>query len=90
MRTITPAELRPALLKAFPELAVASSNPFFGQSLKAALDVATDTGRFAESRLSPGRERLWLVEPRTVEQPLQVEAEAAEAAKEYVSARHGG
>jgi hypothetical protein len=61
------SQLRPALVKVFPDLNITSSNPFFGQSLKAALDAAVDRGRFGQSCVSPGRERLWLMEARPSE-----------------------
>jgi hypothetical protein len=65
-RALYRSQLRPALVKAIPDLRPIAKHPLFGSNFKTALDVAIDSKVIREERLSPGKERIWVDEPAVV------------------------
>jgi hypothetical protein len=63
------SQLRPALIRANPELRPASLHPIFASTFKAALDSAVAAKLIGESRPIPGKEIIWAASPAPVPQP---------------------
>jgi hypothetical protein len=65
------SQLRPALIRAKPELRQPSLHPIFACTFKAALDSAVQAKLIGESRSMPGKEMIWLIEASRVTAPSQ-------------------
>jgi hypothetical protein len=61
-RALYRSQLRPALIRATPELRALSSHPLFASSFKMALDTAIADKAIGQECSAPGKERIWVVE----------------------------
>jgi hypothetical protein len=63
------SQLRPALIRANPELRPVSLHPIFASTFKTTLDAAVAAKIIGESRPMPGKEIIWVIEAPTAAAP---------------------